>query len=120
MVWRNAQRYFELDPALNTNAERLDGRDLAVRRWTLPLFYVVTVVGLAGLVAHRREPLVVLILATMAYFAVSSLLLISVPRLRAPFDLLCAVGVGLAVDAVLRRRQASTAWRMSSGMSKLA
>ena len=41
------------------------------------------------------------------YFVLTSLFLVAPPRLRAPFDLLCCIGVGIAVDAGLRRRHRS-------------
>lgn len=97
VVHRNLLRYFELDPQANRGAEILDGRDIDFRTATLPVFYLVTVVGLFGLVVSRRNPPALLIAGLAAYFAASSLLLISVPRLRAPFEWCCCVGVGLAV-----------------------
>jgi hypothetical protein len=62
----------------------------------LPLFYLVTVVGWFGLLARRRDPGVVLLIVTAGYFMVSSLLLVAPPRLRAPFDIISCIGVGLA------------------------
>ena len=46
---------------------------------------------------------VALVLAIAAYFTLSSLVLVAPPRVRAPFDLCCCIGVGLAVDWVWRR-----------------
>ena len=49
----NVEHWLELRPGLNRNAERHDGRNLSVRDWTLPLFYLVTGAGLFALVRAR-------------------------------------------------------------------
>lgn len=105
VIGRNAMTWFELDPGENEFAELLDGRSLGFRNWTLPLFYVVTIVGWTGLLLRRREPMVVLLIATSLYFTATALLFVAPPRLRAPFDLICCLGVGLAIDAFLARRE---------------
>lgn len=104
VLFRNAQHLFEFTPAFNEWAENADGRNIDFRNATLPLFYVVTVVGLFGLVVSRRESSVVLIGAVAAYFVLGSLVLVSPPRLRSPFDMCCCIGVGLAVQWVSVRR----------------
>jgi len=100
VLFRNAQHLFEFTPAFNEWAENADGRNIDFRNATLPLFYVVTVVGLFGLVVSRRESSVALIGAVAAYFVLGSLVLVSPPRLRSPFDMCCCIGVGLAVQWV--------------------
>ncbi len=105
VMGRNALSYFELQPSTNTTAEEFDGRNMDFRSATLPAFYVVTVVGLVGLALQRRRPMVVLVIALAAYFALSSLVFVAPPRLRAPFDLCCCIGVGLAVGWWLDRRR---------------
>jgi 4-amino-4-deoxy-L-arabinose transferase-like glycosyltransferase len=106
VVRDNVVRYLELDPVANEPAERSDGRNLDVRRATLPVFYVVTVVGWFGLLVHLRRPDVVLVIGVALYFAASSLAFIAVPRLRAPFDLVCCLGVGVAYGWWRDRRAA--------------
>jgi 4-amino-4-deoxy-L-arabinose transferase-like glycosyltransferase len=96
VVGRHSLMYFELTPSENDGAERVDGRNLDFRTWTLPAFYVVTVVGLVGLGARWRHPVVLLMLVLTVYFVVSNLVFVFAPRLRAPFDLFCCIGVGLA------------------------
>ena len=58
-VWytlrRNFRGYFEINPSLNTYPEVADGRNLDFRRPMLPLFYAVTVLGIAGFVRFRRD-----------------------------------------------------------------
>jgi len=104
VLFRNAQHLFEFTPAFNEWAERVDGRNLDFRNATLPLFYVVTVVGVFGLVVARRDPRALLVGAVGAYFVLASLVLVSPPRLRSPFDMCCCIGVGLAVQWVVVRR----------------
>jgi 4-amino-4-deoxy-L-arabinose transferase-like glycosyltransferase len=102
---RNAAAFAELRPSFNRDAEIEDGRNLTFRTWTLPVFYLVTVVGLVGVGLRWRDPIMKLLVLMTAYFALVSLVLVAPPRLRAPFDLLCCIGVGIAIDAALRRRR---------------
>lgn len=104
VVRRNFLSYLELDPSLNDIAERIDGRDPGMRAIGLPIFHLVTVAGLAGLWFTRREPRWWPMMAIVAQFAALSLLLVAPPRLRAPFDLLMCIGVGLLVQHVHERR----------------
>lgn len=104
VMWRNAQHLFEFTPKFNEWAERVDGRNLDFRTATLWLFYPVTVVGLFGLIVRRRSPDVLLVGGVAAYFVLGSLVLVSPPRLRSPFDLCCCIGVGLAVQWWMVRR----------------
>ena len=104
VVRHNLARYFELRPDVNESAERSDGRDITVRNVTLPLVYLVTVAGIIGLVRARRRRGAELLLLEAAYFTVVTVAVIAVPRLRAPLDLASAIGVGLLVTELLRRR----------------
>ena len=108
VVWRNAQHLFEFTPKFNEWAESVDGRNLDFRGATLWSFYVVTVVGMFGLIVRRRSPEVVLVLGIALYFVLGSLVLVSPPRLRAPFDLCMCIGVGLAFEWWRSRRRSST------------
>jgi hypothetical protein len=103
VVGRNTSGYFEFPPRQDPPAEIYDGRILKLRRWSLPLFYIVTILGVAGLAAHRRNPTAMLIAACATYFSVVSLLSEAPPRLRAPFDLACCIGVGLAATKLADR-----------------
>lgn len=104
VIGRNLTTYLELKPSENDLAETFDGRQLGFRRAMLPLFYIVTLIGVAGLIIRRREPIVALMIALGAYFTVASLLFVGPPRLRTPFDFFCCLGVGLAVDWFLQSR----------------
>src|SRR5205823_12967239 len=86
----------------NRSPELQDGRDWTFRSDTLPLFYAVTVLGCFGIanVLSGRESR--LLVAIVAYFLAANLLLVAPPRLRAPFDLLCCIGAGIAIDRLLR------------------
>ena len=94
---RNLMRHFELKPWENDDPEELDGRSLTIRHVTLPLFYVVTVAGIAGLWLWRRRRGTVFLAVTGAYFSLVSIFSVFAPRLRGPFDLVCCIGVGLLV-----------------------
>jgi hypothetical protein len=100
---RNLSSLLELSN--NDVPERLDGRNLSFRNATLPLFYVVTVVGIAGLWLHRRDWRVRLLAVFAAEFAVLMILLLAPPRLRAPVDVICCIGAGLAIATFIRNRQ---------------
>jgi hypothetical protein len=89
---------------VNESAERSDGRNITVRNMTLPLVYLVTVAGIVGLVRARRRRGAEILLLTGAYFTAVSVAVIAVPRLRAPFDLAAAIGMGLLVAEVTSRR----------------
>jgi 4-amino-4-deoxy-L-arabinose transferase-like glycosyltransferase len=104
VIGNGLAHWFEIMPAWNTDAERLDGRNLDVRAWTLPIFYLVTAGGLAGLVVARRRPGVTLLWLVAGYFTVVCVLSISVPRLRSVFDAVMAVGVGLLVASSTAHR----------------
>jgi 4-amino-4-deoxy-L-arabinose transferase-like glycosyltransferase len=111
VLYRNATHLFELTPQFNEWAEHADGRNLHFRSATLWVFYVVTAVGVFGLVVARRDPTVVLIGATGLYFVLGSLVLVSPPRLRSPFDMCCCIGVGLAAQWWAVRRGTDRAAR---------
>lgn len=101
ILWRNVRSLFEISPRLNLYAERNDGRNLDFVNATRPIFYVVTIAGLAGLLRRRRDPRVVVMAALVAQFVVLSLVIVAPSRLRAPFDLLCCVGAGLLLGGLL-------------------
>jgi hypothetical protein len=104
VVGRNSLSWGELSPGRNTGPERLDGRNLTVRRWTLPFFYLVTAVGLGALVFARRSAPAQLLLIVAGYFTVASLVSVAAPRLRAPLDAAAAIGCGVAIAWLLERR----------------
>jgi hypothetical protein len=106
---RNGLRFLELKPSENDSPESIDGRNLDFRHATLPFFYVVTIAGVIGLWRDRRDARVQWLAVIVAQFALLSVLIVSPPRLRAPFDLACAIGAGLLVDAFMRTRRGATA-----------
>ncbi len=105
VVAKNSLAYFELVPADNRAPERLDGRNATFRAIGLPMFYIVTVGGIVGLFLDRRKPGVLLAAAMGAYFAATSLIFVAPPRLRAPFDLVCCIGLGLLAARLVERRR---------------
>lgn len=108
VVRRNARGYFEVDTTLNRFPEDSDGRLWSFRQATLPLYWLVTVAGLGGLVLalrRCRKALTVVLVLVAAQFVALSLVLVAPPRLRGPFDLAMCVGVGLLVGQGRRGRQ---------------
>jgi 4-amino-4-deoxy-L-arabinose transferase-like glycosyltransferase len=101
---RNLKLFLEISPSGNNSPELLDGRNLELRRRSLPLFYAVTAAGLCGLWLHRRNRALWPAMFIVAQFALLSLLLVSPPRLRAPLDLLMCIGLGLLVGWFADRR----------------
>lgn len=111
-IEQNARGYFEVTPSLNTYPEVNDGRHMGLRRASLPIYWLVTVIGVIGLVRNRHDRLLQVLVVLVAQFVVLSLLLVAPPRLRAPFDVLCCVGAGLLIADVSSRwsrRQRPTA-----------
>ena len=112
VIGRNTQQYFELDPSLNVNPETSDGRNLdsvtapSGRSTSSPSS------ACSGCSCASASPMVRSSSPSPAYFTLSSLVLVAPPRVRAPFDLCCCIGVGLAVEWVWQRieaRRGSTA-----------
>jgi hypothetical protein len=114
VVVRNTEEVFELRPSLGRQAEIWDGRNLTFVHWTTPLFFVVSVVGLIGVGLAWKDPIMKLLAAIAGYFLFTSLFLVAPPRLRAPFDLVCCIGVGVAVDVALRHRSPPSVARRSA------
>ena len=106
VVATNALAWFEFQPGRNHDPEVLDGRNLGVRGWTLPLFYLVTAAGIAGLVVARRRAGTQLLVLLAGYTTVVCLGSVAVPRLRSLFDACTAVGAGIAIACVTARREA--------------
>lgn len=100
-VRRNFRGYFEISAELNRYPERNDGRNMKFRDSTRPLYFLITILGLAGLALRWRDPRVRVLVLVAAQFVVLSLVLVAPPRLRAPFDLVCCLGVGIFASDVL-------------------
>ncbi len=117
ILWTNVRRLVDQAWQLNDGAEKADGRNLRVRHDSLPFVWVVEIAGLVSLLsmirlAHRRYrsrreavgrdpagrlgPGLVPLFA--GYFFAVSVVTVSVPRLRAPVDvmLIIAIGAGAA------------------------
>ena len=62
-----------------------------------------------GLAQRWRDPVVRLLVLLAGSFVVVSLVSVAPPRLRAPFDLVCCIGVGLLVDRLWPAGEAGAA-----------
>lgn len=117
VVRRNVQSLVELGGLDVEEAEQLDGRNPDFRHAMLPLFWLVLLIGGFGLAVRARDRRVWPAYAVVGQFVVLSLLLIAVPRHRAPVDLLLCIGVGFAAawfaERSVRRRAARESLRGS-------
>lgn len=104
LVRRNAAGYFELNSSYNRYPEDNDGRDWPFRQNTRAAFWIVSALGLVGLVRFRRDPRVIVLFLLTLQFVLVSLLLVAPPRLRAPFDLTMCIGAGLLVGSWLQAK----------------
>jgi hypothetical protein len=95
VLLRNTANFFELRPWTNDEAEESDGKNLRFRKVTLPLFYAVTVAGVAGFVIFRRREAAQLLLITGGYFTVVTIAVIAPPRVRAPVDAVLCISAGV-------------------------
>lgn len=67
----------------------------------------VTVLGVIGLSRHRRGRDVQFLVGLAAYFVVMAALFVPSPRLRAPLDVVCCIGVGLLFARPISRARGS-------------
>jgi 4-amino-4-deoxy-L-arabinose transferase-like glycosyltransferase len=120
-VKRNVRGWLEINANENDSAERIDGRPIGFLHDTLPLFFATLAVGAIGLWLGRRRQANKLLLLVGGYFAVTSLVTVAAPRLRAPVDVVIYVGAGVAIAALLRRVRSRDddvvrAWRERDGV----
>jgi hypothetical protein len=121
VVWLNVRRLVDQTWGLNDGPEAQDGRPLGLRHVSLPLVWLVEIVGFAGLIRMTRQARRVyrarrdrdgrlgfaIMPLTALYFFVVSVLTVSVPRLRAPDDVLLIIALGALVAELWERRQVS-------------
>lgn len=106
VVWvgvHNAARLVEASRVANATADRLDGRNLTLRHDSLPLFYVVTGVGMVGIWRFRRSRAMQLLVLLACCFSAASVFTVFSPRLRAVFDLTCCIAAGALVAQLVGR-----------------
>ena len=95
------QNVLEPKPHRNDVAIINDGRDVELQALSVPFAWYVLTAGTAGLWLLRRRPGVgPLVLAAVVFTALSSVT-VAAPRMRAPLDLACSVGVGALVGEVV-------------------
>lgn len=105
VVRRNTGNLLELGGLDLDEAEELDGRNLDFRAATLPLFWAVLVIGGFGLVLRARDRRVWPAYVIVGQLVALSLVLIAVPRHRAPLDLLLCIGVGFTAGSAVGGRR---------------
>ncbi|HEX2041288.1 MAG TPA: hypothetical protein VHF24_01515 [Acidimicrobiales bacterium] len=84
---------FEPRAGRNDVAEANDGRNLRLQHHSVPLVGYASVLGMAGLLAVRGRGVGPLVLAALVFTALSAVT-VATPRMRAPLDVACCVGVG--------------------------
>jgi 4-amino-4-deoxy-L-arabinose transferase-like glycosyltransferase len=105
VVGGNLLYLFDVRWRVNDHAERLDGRNIAFRHRTLPFVWLVLIASPVGFALMRRRRLGVLVILTAVYMVGVSVLTVSPPRLRAPYDVLACVAAGVLVAAVQQWRR---------------
>jgi hypothetical protein len=108
----NTLRLLELAPIENEAGELLDGRNLGFRYATLWTTWLVLPAGMAGLLWTRRHHTTQLLALTAIYFTLIGLPLSPMaPRLRAPLDVACCIGVAVLVAHYMGRWRAPAVTR---------
>lgn len=97
------QNILEPEPGRNDVALVNDGRNVKLQAWSVPFAWYVLVAGTVGLWMLRHRPGIgPLVLAAVVFTALSSVT-VAAPRMRAPLDLACCIGVGgLAAELATR------------------
>jgi len=104
-VRNNVEFLLDISWQRNDNPERLDGRNLDVRHATLPVVWLLEALAVVGLVRMLRRRDGLLVAVTAGYFIAVALVTVAPPRLRAPFDVLGCVAVGVLVAQPPWRRR---------------
>ena len=97
-----------LEPTAGRNdvAERNDGRDLDVQHLSVPLAWYVLLAGASGLWTLRRRPGMGPLVLAAVVFPALSMVTVATPRMRAPLDVACCIGVGGLAAQVAAWREA--------------
>ncbi|MFL5911737.1 MAG: hypothetical protein ACJ768_14330 [Gaiellaceae bacterium] len=92
---------FEPRAGRNDIAEANDGRNLTLQHLSVALVGYVSLLGMAGLLAVRGRGVGPLVLAALVFTALSAVT-VATPRMRAPLDVACCVGVGTLAALVVQ------------------
>ena len=107
---KNTLRLLELAPLENEDAEVYDGRNLSVRYSTLWVTWLVLPCGVIGLALARRNRGAQVLALSAAYFTMVAIPFSPMaPRLRAPLDLACCIGLAMLLVWLRDRRSADAA-----------
>ncbi len=97
------QNILEPEPGRNDVALVNDGRNVELQALSVPFAWYVLVSGTAGLFVLRHRSGVGPLALAAVVFTVLSAVTVAAPRMRAPLDLACCIGVGgLVADLVAR------------------
>jgi hypothetical protein len=96
---------FEPRAGRNDVAEANDGRNLTLQHLSVPLVGYVSVLGLAGLMMVRGRGVGPLLIAAVV-FTLLSAVTVATPRMRAPLDIVCCIGVGAVAARVAQAWEA--------------
>lgn len=88
------QNILEPEPGRNDVALVNDGRDVELQALSVPFAWYVLVAGAAGLWMLRHRPGIGPLVLAAVVFTVLSAVTVAAPRMRAPLDLACCIGVG--------------------------
>ena len=105
---------FEPRAGRNDIAEGRDGRNLELQHLSVPLVGYVSLLGVAGLWAVRRRGVGPLVLAAVLFTALSAVT-VATPRMRAPLDVACCIGVGALAAHLTQAWRARGGGRFSAG-----
>ncbi len=100
------QNILEPWPGRNDIALLNDGRDPRLQALSVPFAWYVLAAGVAGLWVMRRRPGIGPLVLAAVVFPAMSAVTVAAPRMRAPLDLACCVGVGGLLAEVARRWEA--------------
>jgi 4-amino-4-deoxy-L-arabinose transferase-like glycosyltransferase len=97
------ENILEPEPGRNDVALVNDGRNVELQALSVPFAWYVLVAGTAGLFVLRHRPGVGPLALAAVVFTALSAVTVAAPRMRAPLDLACCIGVGgLAAELAAR------------------
>lgn len=100
------QNILEPEPGRNDVALVNDGRNVELQAWSVPFAWYVLVLGVIGLWMLRHRPGIGPLVLAAVMFTLLSAVTVAAPRMRAPLDLACCIGVGGLAGGLAARLRA--------------